>query len=578
MNQLVVRVKYQALPMYEDGVTTRSTYLLDIYSLISRISLNMILGAMVKHGIVYEVNIRTEHVEVHAKYADQLWGMIADQGWELHNTSTPMFVFDLLKRFEMKRKVVDSMEEIRDKITPMIFDCMRPYQQTLVKIGVERNDVFIADEMGTGKTFTALGIARYWNDKTLIITLPNIMYNWYDEILNRMDWDRKSVMICQSTKKVIKSDWGDEGVKVIIIPYGILSNKEVRSKCKEWANTLVLDECHSVKNLTAKRTRAVLDISPSMLHRIILSGSPFEKSCEIYSQMKVLDPLGTPPFFHYDTKKTIVSREDFASRYCDPKRVMFKGGFPQWEFKGNVHQEELKVVVSQFMVRRLKKDVCTQLPMKVRHRHDLPEVEGMFVEEILKEMYSGRVIDRSKYTEAITMTCEHKLPHVITHVKEVLSNQLEHGKIVLFFHHMKMKEALMDICEELGLEYIIIDGSVGAEQRHALQGRFQKEESCRVALLSIKASGTGTNFTAASNVIMTEILPTAADMFQAEDRCHRMGQTSVVNVTYLVLPKSVDEVHVQLIVKKFVRSSAVMDQEKQGVDMTRKRKIQVISE
>lgn len=79
-------------------------------------------------------------------------------------------------------------------------------------------------------------------------------------------------------------------------------------------------------------------------------------------------------------------------------------------------------------------------------------------------------------------------------------------------------------------------------------------------------------------MIMTEILPTAADMFQAEDRCHRMGQQSTVNVTYLVLPKSVDETHVQLIVRKFARSSAVMDQEEQVVILSRKRKMEIISE
>jgi SWI/SNF-related matrix-associated actin-dependent regulator 1 of chromatin subfamily A len=516
--------------------------------------------------------LKTQSVFVDFEHGSMIRTMCKDKTWDMHDSSTPLFVMKLLEYYRDKRRVV-TLEEIRERITPLVFDCLRPYQQTLVKIAVERNDIYIADEMGTGKTFTSLAIARYWNVPTLIVTMPNIMYNWLDEIRNRLDWEEDQVVICKSSAKVLKCNL--QPLKVVIMSYGLIGNKDVRQKLKEWAEMLILDECHSIKNLSATRTGAILDLSPHMKHRSILSGSPFEKSKEIYSQMKVLDPKIIPPFFHYDTKQTICSHDDFASRYCAPSRVQFKGSRPQWEFKGNDNQEELKVLVAQFMVRRLKRDVCSQLPAKIRHRHDLPEVEGSQIMNILREMNAGKLVDRSKYVEAIEMTCDYKLPLVLQYVESHVNAP---GKYVLFFHHMKMKEALMELFDGRQWDYIVIDGSVNAEKRHELQGRFQREETCRVALLSIKASGTGTNFTAANTVIMTEILPTAADMFQAEDRCHRIGQELPVNVTYLVLPKSVDETHVQLIIRKFTRSSAVMDQEEQTVSMTRKRKMEIISE
>ena len=565
---LTCKVCYQELPMYEDGVTTNSTYFLQLSSQTRVITLDMILTALKSRTIPYRIDLKTERVKLEFVHWSRVLDMMQECEWELHQDSTPLFVLRLLDYYRSKRKEV-SIEAVRERVTPLVFDCLRPYQQTLVKIAVERNDVYIADEMGTGKTFTALAIARYWNEATVIITMPNIMYNWRDEIEKRMDWDMESVAVCKSSAKVMTLNKAD--IKVMIVPYGIISNEDVRSVIKGWAKMMILDECHSVKNLSAARTKAVLNVSPHMKHKAILSGSPFEKSHELYSQMKVLDPNNVPQFFHYNTQRGIVSHDDFASRYCKPARVQFKGSWPQWEFKGNENQEELKILVAQFMVRRLKRDVCTQLPAKIRHRHDLPEPIGVNIMEILKAMSAGVLIDRSKYVEAIEMTCEYKLPFVLDHVKKHLSDRQQ--KHVVFFHHMKMKEALMNLCEELQLEYIMIDGSVGAEKRHNLQGRFQKEDQCRVALLSIKASGTGTNFTAASNVIMTEILPTAADMFQAEDRCHRIGQESTVNVTYLVLPKSVDETHVNLIIRKFTRSSAVMDQEKQTVSLKRKREI-----
>jgi SWI/SNF-related matrix-associated actin-dependent regulator 1 of chromatin subfamily A len=448
------------------------------------------------------------------------------------------------------------------------------------------NDLHVADEMGTGKTFIALSVARYWNEHTLIITMPNIMLKWYDETMNRMDWTSEQVVVCKSSNKVLKCDL-DDSVKVLIVSYGILKNRQVREKIKKWTKTMIVDECHQAKNLETSRTQAVLDISQNASHRVILSGSPFEKSKEIFSQMKMLDPKEVPHFFHYDVKRSIKSHDDFASRYCEPNREQFKGARPEWVFKGNNYQEELKVLVAQFMMRRLKKDVCSQLPAKIRHRHDLPEVKNSGIMQILQAMNAGKVVDRSKYTEAIGLTCEYKLPLVIDYFKALLESKTNQ-KMVWFFHHMKMKEALMELCDEYGVQYIVIDGSVGAEKRHELQGKFQTEDECKVAILSIKASGTGTEFTAASTVFMTEILPTAADMFQAEDRCHRIGQEKTVNVTYLVLPKSVDETHVQLMVRKYTRSSAVMDQEGQTVTLERqsssssssnkKRKFEIVSE
>jgi SWI/SNF-related matrix-associated actin-dependent regulator 1 of chromatin subfamily A len=565
-------VCYEELPLYEDGVTTNSTFALRLSSPTRYVTLQTLLTALKSSHIEYTVDLKTERVRVEFMHWDKVLDMMMRQEWEMDEESTPLFVIRLLDHYRKKRREV-SMEEIREKITPMIFDCLRPYQQTLVKIAVERNDQYIADDMGTGKTYTALAIARYWNERTVVITMPNIMYNWRDEIVSRMDWEEENIMVCRSSLKVMQFEsQPNEKIRIMIVPYGIISNEQVRNYLKGWAKMMILDECHSVKNLSAARTRAVLNLAPHMMHKVILSGSPFEKSHELYSQMKVLDPQVIPPFFHYNTQRGVVSHDDFASRYCKPSRVQFKGSRPQWEFKGNEHQEELKVLVAQFMVRRLKRDVCTQLPAKIRHRHDLPEVPGADIMNVLKEMNAGKLVDRSKYVEAIELTCDCKLPSVIEYVKgQLVSNQ----KSVVFFHHMKMKEALMALCNELQVDYIMIDGSVSAEKRHELQGRFQKDVTCRVALLSIKASGTGTNFTAASNVIMTEILPTAADMFQAEDRCHRMGQESTVNVTYLVLPKSVDETHVNLIIRKFSRSSAVMDQEKQTVDMKRKRTLTV---
>ena len=86
--------------------------------------------------------------------------------------------------------------------------------------------------------------------------------------------------------------------------------------------------------------------------------------------------------------------------------------------------------------------------------------------------------------------------------------------------------------------YIRIDGMTDPKLRDGMRKRFQEDASCRVAVLSIKAAGTGLTLTAASTVLFAELTWVPGEIQQAEDRVHRIGQENHVNIQFLMVRTS----------------------------------------
>lgn len=114
-----------------------------------------------------------------------------------------------------------------------------------------------------------------------------------------------------------------------------------------------------------------------------------------------------------------------------------------------------------------------------------------------------------------------------------------------------MLDAIEDEVKKLKVDYIRIDGKVKLEKRQEYVQKYQKDEACLVAILSITACYTGITLTAASTVVFSELHMTPAVMIQAEDRAHRIGQEhECVNIHYLYGPDTIDEVLFKMLNQK----------------------------
>ncbi|CAH0692031.1 unnamed protein product [Spodoptera exigua] len=124
---------------------------------------------------------------------------------------------------------------------------------------------------------------------------------------------------------------------------------------------------------------------------------------------------------------------------------------------------------------------------------------------------------------------------------EMLPRLKEGGHRVLVFSQFTM---MLDILEPYLTirrhRYLRLDGSTAVTDRQELIDQYNNEDIF-VFLLSTKAGGLGINLTAADTVIIHDIDFNPYNDKQAEDRCHRMGQTRPVTIYRLLSCGTIEE-------------------------------------
>lgn len=91
------------------------------------------------------------------------------------------------------------------------------------------------------------------------------------------------------------------------------------------------------------------------------------------------------------------------------------------------------------------------------------------------------------------------------------------------------------------MPYIRIDGSTPSAERQRLCEDFQHRAGRCVAVLSITAANMGITLHSADLVVFAELFWNPGVLIQAEDRVHRIGQTSSVDIHYLVAQGTADD-------------------------------------
>lgn len=413
---------------------------------------------------------------------------------------------------------------------PSLRKLLRPYQIAGVEfLHAAGGRAIIGDDMGIGKTFTALAyIFESGFARTLVVCPASVTWNWKNEVEKWLPGWTSTVITGYNTP--IETDH-----RILITSYNVFTNRvhelnDMRFDC------MIADESHYLANEKASRTQAAkLMIVP---HFIALSGTPFlNKPIELYPQLNILSPAVFNNFW------------SFGRKYADGKKDW--GG--HWVFNGASNIPELKSKLAYLMLRRTKAEVLTELPPIQRTYYPVDNTSQTLHSEYLNEIKQLRLTwmttkgtALSKIAGARQLVGLMKIPHAVEMAEIALKSA---DKIVLFCHHKEVVSQISKALESYGLIKIV--GDTPQQDRFDLVNKFTNDPNIHIAIISL-AGGEGINLQAASTLIFVERAWNPGKESQIEGRLHRIGQAGSVNVIYLILRGTIDDKIHRIIERKRV--------------------------
>ncbi|KAL2635126.1 hypothetical protein R1flu_006605 [Riccia fluitans] len=156
---------------------------------------------------------------------------------------------------------------------------------------------------------------------------------------------------------------------------------------------------------------------------------------------------------------------------------------------------------------------------------------------------------------------DHPLASAKCQILAKLLPELKKGghRPLIFSQWTQMLDILEWALDVLELSYVRLDGSTQVRNRQEIVDSFNNDSEIFAFLLSTRAGGQGLNLTGADTVVIHDVDFNPQMDRQAEDRCHRIGQTKPVTVYRLVSKGSVDENIYNIAQRKLVLDAAVLE-------------------
>ncbi|CAL9708181.1 unnamed protein product [Knipowitschia caucasica] len=479
----------------------------------------------------------------------------------------------------------------------------------LMLLNEHKLSCILADEMGLGKTIQTIAFLAqlYENGMTgphLIVVPSSTLDNWDREL--KMWCPKLNVVVYYGSaedRRYLKCDILNRDIEfdVIVTTYNVaIGNDSDRSLFRKLRLVYaIFDEGHMLKNMNSLRYRHLMAINAK--HRVLLTGTPVQNNLlELMSLLNFIMPSmfsdSTSQLSKMFSQKSSEVESKFErQRISQAKRIMkpfilrrvktevLKQLPDKEETIDFCSMSEKQEELYKALFKKLKRTVpgekreLANVMMQLRKMANHPllhrqyytidklcamsklmlkepthfDADAALIQEDMEVMSDFELHNLCKrYTSLSSYQLETDVildSGKFRHLAQLLGNIKEKGNRVVLFSQFTM---MLDIVEVFLRHhhhgYVRLDGSTPIADRIVLIDKYNNDKEIFVFLLSTRAGGLGINLTSANVVILHDIDCNPYNDKQAEDRCHRLGQTKTVEVIKLISKDTIEACILQL--------------------------------
>lgn len=443
----------------------------------------------------------------------------------------------------------------------------------------------LADDMGLGKTVQMLAVILSYIENeekpnpTMVVCPSSLALNWYNEI-QKFAPSLKAIVIHGNVEERESQIKQIENYHIVITSYDLLKRDiDIYRDMNYEFQYVIADEAQYIKNNNTQNAKAIKEIHSKT--RYALTGTPIENSLsELWS---IFDFIMPGYLFRYKKYKELYE-------------------IPIAKDNDENAMQKLKMLIEPFVLRRIKKEVLTELPDKtitVLHNEMQDEQLKLYASYIARAKKEAvREINENGFEKSqikilallmrLRQICCHPSLFLqdyegesskLSQCTEVIKEAVQAGhKILLFSGYTSMFSILEKELKKEKISYFKLTGQTKVGDRIRLVDEFNENDNIKVFLISLKAGGTGLNLIGADMVIHYDPWWNLSAENQATDRTYRIGQKRNVQVYKLITKNSIEEKIYELQQKKAKLADTMLSTEATFISKLSKEDIMALFE
>ena len=324
---------------------------------------------------------------------------------------------------------------------------------------------------------------------------------------------------------------------------------------KKWG-CIILDEAHSIKNRTSRRSKFLLEIATMSNYRYILTGTPIsngqlENIWALYCFMdpyiergRVYSNIFKDHMESLESKPYRGSYSEFLDRYCILNMYHKPSSY--------IHVKELQDIINEHSY-RVKKVDCLDLPEKLpdeiikvdqaeKSLYKKLATESAILEyEILAENPLSRLVKLRQLCSGHIKLESGEILEVknekLSILEELLEGYEDDKKIVIFAEFKYSIGKIAELLKKMKIKHVVLDGD---QKDKTIWRKFQADKSIRVIVCQFQTASAGIDLFSSDTIIYYEPTLRSNTLEQSRDRIHRTGQKNKCSYIHLLTKGTVE--------------------------------------